>query len=143
MPSGIRGGRENNIYSAFSLIINSSIEGNSAIHFLDNDSSLPSFKRFFFITSDGQTERGNHAHKYATQAFIVVKGEVSLFVKDGVNEKMYNLKPGDECIVLPPGLWSQQTFVKNSILFVLTDTEYSEEEYIRDWEDYLKFKGVI
>lgn len=143
MPSSIRGGRENNIYSAFSLIVNSSIEGNSAIHFLDNESSLPNFKRFFFITSDGQTERGNHAHKYATQAFIVVKGEVSLFVKDGVNEKMYNLKPGDECIVVPPGLWSRQTFVESSILFVLTDTEYSEEEYIRDWEDYLRFKSAI
>ena len=134
---------ENNINSILSFGIDSLGKEKSVIHFLHNNSCLPKFNRFFFIDSEEEINRGNHAHKLATQAFIVVKGAVALFVKDGVTEKIYNLKAGDECIVLPPGLWSQQTFVENSILFVLTDTEYSEKEYIRDWEDYLRFKGAI
>ncbi|CAN2246033.1 WxcM-like, C-terminal [actinobacterium SCGC AAA044-D11] len=115
---------------------------NSAIHFLRNTHTLPKFNRFFFIDSGNMIVRGNHAHKLATQAFIVVKGEVVIVVHDGVRENRYQLSVGNECVVIPPGIWSRQIFSPDSVLFVLTDVDYSEQEYIREWEEYLQFKGL-
>jgi hypothetical protein len=43
-------------------------------------------------------------------------------------------------LYIPPGIWASETnFSSGSVCLVLTSDKYDEKDYIRDYNDYLKF----
>lgn len=104
-------------------------------------SSLPfEIKRTYwtyFTPSD--IERGNHAHKELEQFIIAVSGtiEMDLESKDG---KIFNFKLDNPNIALyiPKSYWRIIRFQNNAVLLCLASMEYSESDYIRNYEDFKK-----
>ena len=100
-------------------------------------------KRFFILLGKKGFIRGNHAHKKCSQIFIPISGSVKIEVLSKT-KKIYNLsKNMDKILIVPPMSWCKLKFLKNnSSLLVLCDVEYSEKEYIRDFNVFLKKTNI-
>jgi hypothetical protein len=100
-------------------------------------------KRVFFISNERPENRGNHAHINCQQAFVCTIGDVFLTCKDGLLERKFSLTPLSQVLIVPPGIWTNISLSAHSSLTVMTNLPYDESDYIRRWEDFKKFRGVI
>ena len=58
-----------------------------------------------------------------------------------VVESINNPEKNSDGILVPNGVWSEQTYKSRSILLVLCDRKFEEEDYIRDYVKFLKWKN--
>ena len=108
-------------------------ETNGSLFVLDNIK----FNRFFAVKSAKNQKRGFHSHKVCSQLLFCSNGEVDVYCYDGFDEITFNLKDFNTAILIPPGIWSYQTYLKrNTILNVLCDFTFDENDYIRDFEEF-------
>jgi len=102
---------------------------------------FPNFKikRLFILSGNKDFIRGKHAHKKCTQIFIPISGSVKVEVLSK-SKKKYTLGENlRKILIIPPMNWCELKFLKNkSSLLVLCDVEYSEKEYIRDFNIFSK-----
>ena len=95
-------------------------------------------KRLFFINSvPEQCVRGEHAHKECFQFLIVLSGQVSVFIDDGIHQKYLVLDSSAVGLLIPPMTWATQfDFSPGSVLAVMASHDYDEDDYIRDYSDF-------
>lgn len=105
-----------------------------------NFSNLPfEPKRLFYITDVPKGDiRGQHAH-YTTQHYLLcITGKIKLTLFDGKETKEIILTPGTSVFV-DKLIWDTQTYLTdNAILLVIASTDYSESDYIRDLDKFMK-----
>lgn len=108
------------------------VEGNKDIPF--------EIKRIFYIYgSDSDIIRGMHANRDSEFVLINVSGTSKVKVKDCKDEIIVNLDHPHMGIYLGKMVWKEMyDFSKDSVLLVLASTHYSNEEYIRDYNEYIK-----
>lgn len=113
------------------------IEGGSTIPF--------EIKRVFYIyESDNTVIRGQHANLYSDFVLINVAGRSKVRITDGKEEMVVELNRPKMGIYIPKMLWKDMyDFSPDSVLLVLANTHYDGEEYIREFDKYLKIVGVI
>ena len=98
-------------------------------------------KRIFYIYgSDKDVIRGQHANRESQFVLINVAGTSKVRVKDGKgNDAVYSLNRPHTGIYLPQMVWKDMyDFSEDSVLLVLASTEYDAEEYIRDYDEFVK-----
>ena len=98
-------------------------------------------KRVFYIYgSDPDVVRGQHANRETEFVLINVAGKSKIRVKDGEgNEAIYCLNRPHTGIYLPTMVWKDMyDFSSDSVLLVLASTHYNNEEYIRDYDEFVK-----
>jgi dTDP-4-dehydrorhamnose 3,5-epimerase-like enzyme len=101
-------------------------------------------KRVYWIKNvPNEVIRGNHAHKELEQYLFCIKGEIILRISDGINTTEFTLRENESGKYLPPGLWRTMEFTYGSILMVLASASYSEDDYIRDWDEFIKWKEKV
>ncbi len=108
------------------------IEGGQAIPF--------EIKRVFYIyDSDSSVIRGQHANKESEFVLINVAGESKVRITDGKEEMIVELNKPMMGVYIPKMIWKDMyDFSSNSVLLVLASTHYDGNEYIRDYDEYLK-----
>lgn len=95
---------------------------------------------FYSYDIPGGEDRGAHAHKECHQFIIAASGAFEVILDDGVNKRTVILNRPFWGLHVPPGIWaSEQGFSSGSICLVLASHGYSEEDYIRNYDDYLKY----
>lgn len=95
---------------------------------------------FYSYDIPGGEARGAHAHKECHQFLIAASGAYEVLLDDGVNKRTVLLNRPFYGLHVPPGIWaSEQAFSSGSICLVLASHGYSEEDYIRSYEDYLEY----
>lgn len=101
-------------------------------------------KRVFYqYDVPGGESRGAHAHIKDQQFLIAVSGAFEVFVDDGENQKVFTLNRPYYGLLVPAGIWSaEQGFSSGSVCLVLTDNGYDAGDYIREYEDFLKYKEL-
>lgn len=98
-------------------------------------------KRVFYIYgSDKDVVRGQHANRKTEFVLINVAGTSKVKVKDGEgNEAIFCLNRPHTGIYLPNMVWKDMyDFSDDSVLLVLASTHYDPEEYIRDYDEFVK-----
>ena len=101
----------------------------------------PLMRVFFVLGRDGAV-RGEHAHKTCTQAMICIVGRVAIRCTDGSDDETFDLAAPGDGLLVPPTIWSNQVFTGESpMMAVLCDQEYDADEYIRDWDAFVTFRG--
>ena len=98
-------------------------------------------KRTFYIYgSDAQVVRGQHANRKSEFVLINVAGTSKVKVKDGEgNEAIFCLNRPHTGLYLPTMVWKDMyDFSSDSVLLVLASTHYDADEYIRDYETFVK-----
>ena len=96
---------------------------------------------YYLYDVPGGESRGGHAHKELQQVIIAVSGSFDLIIDDGRNKKKFNLNRPNIGILMPKGLWRElDNFSSGSICLVLASHIYDENDYIRNYEDFIKLK---
>jgi dTDP-4-dehydrorhamnose 3,5-epimerase-like enzyme len=100
-------------------------------------------KRVFYIyDSDNDVIRGKHANRDSEFVLINVSGTSKVKVDDGRNQKIFDLNRPHIGIYLPKMVWKEMyDFSSDSVLLCLSNTIYTPEEYIRNYEDFLSEVG--
>lgn len=74
---------------------------------------------------------------------IAISGSFEVMIDDGKDREVITLKQPYYGLLVPPGIWSaEQGFSSGSVCLVLTDNNYEAEDYIRDYEKFLKYKEL-
>lgn len=110
------------------------------ISIVENQDSLPfDVKRVFYIYDiPGGEDRGAHAHKECHQFLIAVSGSFEIEMDDGMNKRTVQLNRPYYGLHIPPGIWAaEKGFSSGAICLVLTSHEYRDEDYIREYDEYL------
>ena len=98
-------------------------------------------KRAFYIYgSEHDVVRGQHANRKTEFVLINVAGKSKVKVKDGEgNEAIYCLNRPHTGIYLPTMVWKDMyDFSEDSVLLVLASEHYDANEYIRNYDDFVK-----
>ena len=100
-------------------------------------------KRVFYIYgSDSQVIRGQHANRDSEFVLINVSGSSKVRVDNGFEEEVIELNRPRMGLYLPTMVWKDMyDFSEDSDLLVLANTHYDGNEYIRDYDEYLKEVG--
>lgn len=98
-------------------------------------------KRVFYTYDiPGGEDRGAHAHKECKQFLVAVSGCFEVVLDDGFNKRTVLLNRPFYGLYIPPGIWaSEQSFSSGSVCLVLTSHKYDAEDYIRDYDEFLKY----
>lgn len=107
---------------------------------LEENRNIPfDIKRVYYtygVPTD--VKRGSHAHKNLEQVLICTNGSLKVRCFDGKNEKIYELNSPDKGIYLGTMLWHDMfDYNDSTIVMVLASNYYSEDDYIRDYEEFL------
>lgn len=119
-------------------------KGNHEIGFLiplENDFNLPFKVKRIFYTYDVPIEsnRGAHAYYNTKQVLICICGSLKVKCFDDEKEVVYELNKLDEALYIAPNVWRTSfEHSSDSVLLVLSSLEYNEEDYIRDYDKFLK-----
>jgi mannose-6-phosphate isomerase-like protein (cupin superfamily) len=116
-------------------------EPRGSLSYAQYDEHLPFIPIRYFIVFDvpaGEV-RGNHAHRSVSQALICVKGSCLITLDDGHNRDQIALVRPDTAIYIPPLVWAtQQRFSCDAVLLVLSSEAHDPEEYIRDYDEFMR-----
>ena len=114
------------------------------LSFIEEDQHIPfKIQRIYWIYDvPGGQVRGGHAFKEQMEFIVALSGSFDIVVNDGHDEKTYSLNRSYYGLYLPAGLWRQmENFSTNSLAMVLSSTVYSQDDYIRDYKEFIKQTG--
>lgn len=98
--------------------------------------------RAFAVTAPAGATRGRHAHRYCSQLLVSLRGTIRVDLNDGHRSTSVKLTRPRQGLLIPPMVWAEQEFLLDeSVLFVACDYDYAEDEYIRDWGDFLRLSA--
>ncbi len=97
--------------------------------------------RVFNVQASMGSIRGKHAHRHCTQLLICTIGSIEVTCDNGVNSEKYILDKSNYGLIISPGVWSEQKYLEeNTVLTVLCDRPYEEEDYICNYEEFINIK---
>ena len=108
---------------------------------LEQNQNIPfEIKRVYYIYDTPEnTRRGFHAHKNLEQVAICVKGACSFLLDNGKEKVECRLDSPATGIFIGTMLWREMyDFTEGCVLMVLASELYSESDYIRDYQEFLK-----
>lgn len=138
-----------NVYNVFDCSIielgkhHSGRKGNLTV--VENGYSIPfNVKRVYYLYDvPGGESRGAHAHKKLEQLIVAVSGSFRVSICDGINKASFTLNRPYQGLYIKPGLWRDlDDFSSGGVCLVLASDEYDSEDYIRDYNSFLRFRGI-
>lgn len=97
-------------------------------------------RAFYLYDIPGGEARGAHAHKQCHQFLVAASGSFEVVLDDGVNKRTVFLNRPFKGLHIPPGIWAaEQEFSSGAVCLVLASEPYDEADYIRKYEDFLRF----
>lgn len=110
---------------------------------IENGSSFPfEVKRVYYLYDvPGGESRGSHAHKELSQLIIAASGSFTVTLDDGNSKRSFFLNRPYQGLYVKPGLWRDlEDFSSGAVCMVLASEVYQQEDYIRDYGEFLEFR---
>ncbi len=110
--------------------------------FIEEENHIPfKIKRVYWIYDvPGGQKRGGHAFKEQQEFIVALSGSFDVAIDDGKQKQTFSLNRSYYGLYIPNGLWREMNnFSTNSLALVLSSTEFSEGDYIRDYAAFLKY----
>lgn len=99
-------------------------------------------KRVYYLYDvPGGESRGGHAHYELKQLIVAASGSFDVVIDDGNVKRTFTLNRPYQGLLVVPGLWRElNNFSSGSVCLVLASIEYDEADYIRSYEEFVKYK---
>jgi len=111
--------------------------------FVESNNHIPfDIKRVYYLYDvPGGAERGGHAHKELHQLIIAISGSFQVTLDDGIHKKIVTLNRSNFGLYVCPLIWRDlNSFTSGSVCLVLASDFYSENDYFRDYNEFLTYK---
>lgn len=100
-------------------------------------------KRIYYLYMVPEAARGAHAHKELQQLLVATSGSVDITLDDGKEKKTFHLDRPWKGLLVVPGLWRDlDNFSGGTVLMCLASEKYDEGDYIREYDEFLKYKNL-
>jgi len=116
-------------------------KGNISV--VENHTTIPfDVKRVYYLYDiPGGESRGGHAHKILHQLIIAVSGSFRVILDDGNEQRIFFLNRPYQALYVVPGIWRElDDFSSGAVCLVLASDLFSENDYIRNYNDFLNYK---
>jgi dTDP-4-dehydrorhamnose 3,5-epimerase-like enzyme len=113
------------------------------LQFFEGGIDVPfEIKRIYYITDVKKgIWRGAHSHKTLKQLLFCPFGEILIKLTDGYVSRSVLLNEPNKGILIFKPLWRDILWNQdNSVLCVAASEHYDQNDYIRDFEEFLKFQ---
>ena len=117
------------------------LDARGNLSFAENFKQVPFeiVRTYWIYDVPGGEARGGHAFKQNEEFVIALSGSFDVVVDDGQNKQRINLNRSYYGLYIPKGLWRVlENFSTNSVALEFGSIPYSEEDYIRDYDEFLK-----
>jgi len=111
------------------------------LSFAEFPTHLPFIPKRYFTVFDvpGRDVRGEHAHRTIHQFLVCVKGSCTVMTDDGKVRTESILDSPSKGLHIPPMVWGvQYQYSSDAVLLVLASDVYDADEYIRDYDEFVK-----
>lgn len=99
---------------------------------------------YYLYDVPGGAERGGHAHKALFQMIIAMSGSFDVVLDDGLSKKRFHLNRSYTGLYVCPMIWRElDNFSSGSVCMVLASNHYDEDDYYRDYSEFLATKGNV
>lgn len=108
---------------------------------LESNKNLPfMIKRVYYIYDTlPDLERGFHAHKDLEQLVVAIDGACEFVLDDGKSRESVWINRPDVGLYIGKNMWREmRKFSYGCKLMILASDYYNENEYIRDYGEFLK-----
>lgn len=109
---------------------------------LEQNKNIPfEIKRVYYMfdTKPG-VRRGYHAHKCLKQILICVHGECKILLDNGHEQEIVHLDRPNKGLIVESNMWREMfDFSEDAVLMVLASELYDEDDYIRNYDNFLKY----
>lgn len=112
---------------------------------VQNGEAVPfDVKRIYYLYDvPGGEARGAHAHRELSQLIVAASGSFRVTLDDGRAKRSFVLNRPYQALYVKPGIWRDlDDFSSGAVCMVLASELYDEKDYIRNYEDFLKFRNV-
>lgn len=107
--------------------------------FIQNDILPFEFKRIYYLYDvPSSAFRGGHSHIYQQEILIALSGSFEVTVNDGTSKKSFLLNKPNVGLHISAGIWRElENFSSGAVCLVLASDVFEEEDYIRDFDEFL------
>nr|WP_315207135.1 FdtA/QdtA family cupin domain-containing protein [uncultured Flavobacterium sp.] len=107
--------------------------------FIQEDVLPFEFKRVYYLFDvPSNSFRGGHSHISQSEVLIALSGSFEVVLQDGLDKKSFILNKPNLGLLIPTGIWRElQNFSSGAVCLVLASDVFDEEDYIRDFDEFL------
>lgn len=99
-------------------------------------------RTYWIYDVPGGEARGGHAYRENQEFIVALSGSFDVVLDDGKEKQTFHLNRSYYGLFVPNGIWREMdNFSTNSLALVLSSTKYDENDYIRDYHEFLKLKS--
>jgi oxalate decarboxylase/phosphoglucose isomerase-like protein (cupin superfamily) len=109
------------------------------LSFFENKNQIPFvIKRTYWIYDvPGGESRGGHAYKENEEFIVALSGSFDVILDDGTEKNTFSLNRSYYGLYIPKMYWREMNnFSTNSLALIVSNTEYNEDDYIRDYDAF-------
>ena len=114
--------------------------------FIEGGNHIPfDIQRVYYLYDvPGGAERGGHAHKNLHQLIIAMSGSFDVVLDDGQEKKRYHLNRSYQGLYVCSMIWRElDNFSSGSVCMVLASNKYDEDDYYRNYNEFISAKEKI
>lgn len=94
-------------------------------------------RTYWIYDVPGGETRGSHAFREQQEFIIALSGSFDVVIHNGVEEKRVSLNRSYYGLYIPKMIWRRiENFSTNAVALIVSDQNYKENDYIRDFEEF-------
>ena len=111
--------------------------------FIESSEHIPfDIQRVYYLYDvPGGAERGGHAHKGLHQLIVAMSGSFDVLLDDGKEKRTFHLNRSYNGLYVCPMIWRElDNFSSGSVCMVLASNRYDEDDYYRDYANFMRVR---
>jgi hypothetical protein len=135
--------KKSSVYDCSIIGLNQIHNSAGNITIIEELTSVPfSIERIYYLYDIPCNEvRGGHAHKELYQLILAASGSFNITLNDSIISRSFFLNNPNQGLLITPGIWRDLSdFSSGSVCLVIASNKYDSSDYIRDYQEFLKYK---
>lgn len=103
------------------------------------------FQRVYWTYGVPEGEsRGGHAHKHCRELIVAANGSFSVTLDNTIQKEKFLMDRPDRGLLVERGVWrTLENFSAGAVCLVIAEDPFTEEDYIREYGEYLQFTACL